>query len=329
MTDEAHLQTTRDSYDEVAGEYAAYVLDVFPTDRVDQAMIGLFADLVAGHTVTEVADIGCGPGHITAFLAGRGASVVGIDLSPAMIDLARRAHPDLRFELGSLLALDIADEALGGVLAHYSIIHTPPDRVPDAFAEFSRVLAPGGFLLVSFQTGDDSLHDWLEHNHKVASSYRWSLTGMAAFLAPAGFTEVARLRAEPGPSNRFHEGHLLARKAGLGGPEQTVSCVAGSFRAVLLCLMAPSPSSSATIGYRPDQTGSIVSHWVSQSRNRRLFSRQRTTHQQPINNAPHVNQTAPVAATINTAAVPVLIGGAVTAPELSIQMASSSPPCAP
>ena len=76
------------------------------------------------------------------------------------------------------------------------------------------MLAPGGYLLVSFQTGDDSLHGWREHDHKVTPSYHWALSGMAAFLAPAGLTEVARLRGEPGPSNRFHEGHLLARKAG-------------------------------------------------------------------------------------------------------------------
>ena len=214
MIDEAHLQITRDSYDLMAGQYTDYVQQVFPTDVVDRAMIGLFADLVAGQNNSLVADIGCGPGHISDFLARRGLSVQGIDLSPAMIDLARRARPDLRFDLGSLLELDIGDGALGGVLAHYSIIHTPPDRVSAAFAEFSRVLAPGGYLLVSFQTGDDSLQGWLEFDHKVAPAYRWSLTGMAAFLAPAGLIEVARLRAEPGPSNRFHEGHLLARKAG-------------------------------------------------------------------------------------------------------------------
>ena len=214
MTDEAHLQQTRDSYDQVAGQYTDYVLEVFPTDAVDRAMIGLFADLVAAHDTPQVADIGCGPGHITDFLAQRGLSVRGIDLSPAMIDLARRARPDLRFDLGSLLDLDIPDGALGGVLAHYSIIHTPPGRVSAAFAEFCRVLAPGGYLLVSFQTGDDAMHGWRELDHKVAPSYRWSLTGMAAFLAPAGLLEVARLRAEPGPSNRYHEGHLLARKAG-------------------------------------------------------------------------------------------------------------------
>ena len=78
-------------------------------------MIGLFADLVADHGNSRIADIGCGPGHISYFLARRGLSVRGVDLSPAMIELARRAHPDQRIDLGSRLELDIAEEPRGGV----------------------------------------------------------------------------------------------------------------------------------------------------------------------------------------------------------------------
>lgn len=212
MTEELHLQATRDSYDQMAGLYEDHVLRVFPADAIDRAMIGAFADLVAAGDNRLVADVGCGPGHITDFLDRRGVAVRGIDLSPAMLDLARRARPDLRFDLGSLLELDIPDGTLGGLLVHYSIIHTPPEQVPAAFVEFARVLAPGGYLLVSFQTGDDSLQGWQEFDHRVVAAYRWSLAAMVGFLASAGLVELARLRGEPGPSNRFHEGHVLARK---------------------------------------------------------------------------------------------------------------------
>ena len=73
----------------------------------------------------------------------------GVDLSPEMVALARRAHPGLRFDEGSMTALDLPDGALGGIVASYSIIHIPPERLPAVFAEFHRVLAPGGHMLVA------------------------------------------------------------------------------------------------------------------------------------------------------------------------------------
>ena len=194
----------------VAARYDESAADISRPAVVDP-VVDLLAELAGDGAALE---LGIGTGRIAVPLRRRGVRVHGIDLSPAMIDLARRARPDLRFDLGSLLELDIPDGTLGGVLVHYSIIHTPPDQLPLAFAEFSRVLAPGGYLLVSFQTGDDALHGWQELDHKVVAAYRWSLAAMATFLAPAGLTEVARLRGEPSPSNRFHEGHLLARKSG-------------------------------------------------------------------------------------------------------------------
>ena len=86
-------------------------------------MLADFADRVDG----PVADVGCGTGRLTAYLDGLGIDVVGIDLSPGMIAVARRAYPALRFEVGSMTALDLPDGGVAGVLAWYSIIHTPPD----------------------------------------------------------------------------------------------------------------------------------------------------------------------------------------------------------
>lgn len=64
-----------------------------------------------------VADLGCGPGRVTAHLAGLGLRAFGTGLCPKMIGLARRAHPGIPFFVGSLTALVIRDGELGGILA--------------------------------------------------------------------------------------------------------------------------------------------------------------------------------------------------------------------
>ncbi|MET8533489.1 class I SAM-dependent methyltransferase [Streptomyces sp. NPDC005065] len=69
--------------------------------------------------------------------------------------MARRDHPGLRFDVGTMTALESADGELGGIVAWYSIIHTPPEVLPTVFAEFHRVLAPGGHLLLGFHVGDE------------------------------------------------------------------------------------------------------------------------------------------------------------------------------
>nr|WP_240943201.1 class I SAM-dependent methyltransferase [Planosporangium thailandense] len=90
-------------------------------------MLVAFAELVRATGAGPVADLGCGPGYVTAYLCSLGLTAFGVDLSPEMIALARQAYPALRFDVGSMTALELEDGALGGVLARYSIIHTPPE----------------------------------------------------------------------------------------------------------------------------------------------------------------------------------------------------------
>ncbi len=198
---------TRAAYDAVAGLYAELFSDVLKTLPVERAVLAAFAELVNG----PVADLGCGPGHLTAHLRSLGLDVFGVDLSPEMIALARKAHPDLRFDEGTMTALELADGALGGILSSYSLIHTPPRDLPVVFAEFARVLAPGGHVVLGFFAGDDP--EPQPFDHKVTLAYRWSPDSLMELLRQAGFTEVARMRREPHEGERpFHHVHLLVRK---------------------------------------------------------------------------------------------------------------------
>lgn len=119
-------------------------LDDRPFDR---ALFAAFAELVRAGGNGPVADVGCGAGRVTILLSRLGLDVFGVDLSPGMVSLARRNYPQLRFEEGSMLALDAPAAGLGGLLAYYSIIHIARERRPKLFAEFHRVLAPGGVLM--------------------------------------------------------------------------------------------------------------------------------------------------------------------------------------
>jgi SAM-dependent methyltransferase len=177
--------------------------------------LGAFAEVVLTGGNGRVADLGCGPGYVTAHLAELGLAAFGVDASPAMIALARQAYPGLRFDVASMAASTIADGALGGVLSRWSIIHTPPQELPVILAEFHRVLAPGGHLLVGFSASDDPTHPTQVFDHTVAPAYRWWPDHLAAMLRESGLAETGRMVREPQPTSRrqFQEVQLLARKA--------------------------------------------------------------------------------------------------------------------
>ncbi|MHB1987532.1 MAG: class I SAM-dependent DNA methyltransferase [Acidimicrobiales bacterium] len=157
MAEPAYLRATRAAYDTVAAVYARLLPDLRAETPLDRAMLASFAELTAAAGLGPVADLGCGTGRITTHLGSLGVDAFGVDLSPAMVDLARRTHSHLRFDVGSITALELSDAAVGGVVAWYSTIHTPPRHLPRVFAEFFRVLAPGGYLLVGFHVGDRNL----------------------------------------------------------------------------------------------------------------------------------------------------------------------------
>jgi SAM-dependent methyltransferase len=156
MSAEGWLADIRTSYDTVAASYAEQVRQTLATAPYLRATLALFADLVRAAGGGPVADVGCGPGHVTGHLHALGVDAFGIDLSPVMIDLARREHPGLRFEVGSMTDLRLADASAGGLLAFWSLIHVPSHAVPGVFAHFRRVLRRGAPLLLGFHAGDGS-----------------------------------------------------------------------------------------------------------------------------------------------------------------------------
>ncbi|MEU6201347.1 class I SAM-dependent methyltransferase [Streptomyces sp. NPDC047061] len=209
------IQTTRTSYDTIAKDYSA-AYPGLPERPVDMSMIAAFATLVKANSTAPVADLGSGPGDITAHLNDLGVPAFGIDLSPAMVGLAREAHPAVRFHRGSMTSLELPDETLGGILALYSIIHVPDDHLPATFAGFHRALVPGGHVLLSFQKGESpGLHLTERFGHEIDLRYYWRPAyAVGDMLAKAGLEVAATLIREPVESEKWPRAFVLARKPG-------------------------------------------------------------------------------------------------------------------
>ena len=213
MDEPPHLLTTRAAYDTMAADYARLLPDLRAETNLDKAMLATFAELVLRADLGPVADLGCGTGRITTHLDALGVNVFGIDLSSAMVEQARQAHPHLHFEIGSITALDLSHDSTGGVLAWYSTIHMPPEDLSQVFAEFTRVLAPGGFLLIGFHVGDGDQPRSVDFRDEVSvDAYDVMPERMVEVCGEAGLVVHAQLlRAAQGRELR-PQASLIATK---------------------------------------------------------------------------------------------------------------------
>jgi ubiquinone/menaquinone biosynthesis C-methylase UbiE len=91
---------------------------------------------------TKVIDIASGPGYVAAAAARRGARVIGVDFSAAMIEEAQRRNPDIEFREGDAEQLPLGNCLFDAAVMNFGILHLA--RPDQALAEACRVLCPGG-----------------------------------------------------------------------------------------------------------------------------------------------------------------------------------------
>ncbi|MEV6285708.1 class I SAM-dependent methyltransferase [Kribbella sp. NPDC051770] len=190
----ADLDLVRTSYDRVADNYVEMNLGdltAYPWLRI--AVDG-FATAV--RDLGPVLDVGCGPGDVTAYLAERGLDVRGVDLSPRMIEHARRRYPDQRFAVASATDLGLPDSSLGGILGWWSLFNLPRATLAQVLESFARALVPGGHVILGLHQGDGEIHRTEAYGGVPVTwtTHLWQPEDLWALLDKAGLAQVADLR---------------------------------------------------------------------------------------------------------------------------------------
>ncbi|MCB5294783.1 class I SAM-dependent methyltransferase [Arthrobacter sp. SO3] len=208
-----------DAYTKRASEYISLFGSVDQANEQDQRFVAHWAKSVSG----PVVDVGCGPGHWTAFLTSLGADAEGVDLVPAFVAHAKAKFPDAMFRVASFTDLGLHDGQIGGILAWYSLIHLLPEDLQSALVEFGRCLGPGGTLLMGFFDGMDGK----ALPHVVTTAYFWSADAMVTRLLRAGLEVVAvQTRADPG---RRPQTAMIARRSPSTSDSRLADATRGQF----------------------------------------------------------------------------------------------------
>ncbi|PCE31785.1 class I SAM-dependent methyltransferase [Burkholderia ubonensis] len=192
---------TLDAYDTYAADYAQLWLDEGPPDD-------MYALLEQHFAPGPTADVGCGAGRDTAWLASRGFDVRGYDASAALLDEARRRHPGLRFEQAALPALPgVPSGAFRNVLCETVVMHLDHVEAAAAAARLVELLAPGGTLYMSWRVaGSGSLRD--EHGRLYTA-----LDGARMRAALGGGVQVIDEHEVVSPSSGKRVHRLIVRRA--------------------------------------------------------------------------------------------------------------------
>lgn len=194
--DPQKLLDHQSSYDRIAQDYATHIYDELNCKPLDRMLLDDFASRLNGSG--PVCDLGCGPGHVARYLHDRGLDVFGLDLSPGMLDQARKLNPGIQFRQGNMLSLDAPNSSWAAVVAFYSIVHIPKSDIPQAFREISRALEPGGLLFLAFHIGDEVLHEEELWGHRVSLDLVLFLRKeVELYLANAGFAILDSLERDP------------------------------------------------------------------------------------------------------------------------------------
>ncbi len=208
-------QNIIECYDKTAEQYAIKFANELDHKHLDRILLQSFAaeNLNKGKMI----DLGCGPGQTTKYLSDCGIpDIVGTDISPAMVAIAKRMHPSLHFETADMLQLSYPDNSFAAAIAFYSIVHFDHAQVAIAFKEINRILVGDGQFLFSFHTGEKVVHldEFFDQTVNI-DFYFFEMDNIIELLTAEGFEIIDAIERQPYPDVEYQSkrGYVWVKKA--------------------------------------------------------------------------------------------------------------------
>jgi ubiquinone/menaquinone biosynthesis C-methylase UbiE len=204
------------AYDRAADKYAEGFWNELEKKHFDRVILDWFADQAPrGERILE---IGCGPGEVSGYLSRRGATCLGTDVSPRMIENARKYFPGVSFDVQDFFSLTYADTSFSRVVAFYAIVNLTMPEIESVFREVSRVLASGGLFLFTFHIYESEektdTADFLAPGNPL-TFYYFKVDEMKAMVERLGFQVVDVLIRHPYPGAEYQSkrSYFILRKS--------------------------------------------------------------------------------------------------------------------
>lgn len=208
-----NTENVQKTYDQIAEEYVSRIYSELEHKPLDRELLDRFAQEVRGSGI--VCDLGCGPGHVARYLQEQGATAIGIDLSPRMVELAKKLNPGIEFQRGDMASIDVRDGIWAGIVAFYALIHFPRQQVIPVLRELHRVLQPNGLLLLAFHKGQEVRHldEWWGKQVSLDGVF-FEREEMEGYLREAGFGIEESIERSPyvGVEVETQRVYIFARK---------------------------------------------------------------------------------------------------------------------
>jgi SAM-dependent methyltransferase len=148
------------AYNLVAEEYAQKFLDELERKNMDKVVLDWFATQIPNNEV--VLEIGTGPGEVSGYLDNLGIKCIGTDISPVMIENAKRNFPYIMFEVQDFFDITYPENTFYGVVGFYAIVNYHPDDLLPIFKNIKRVLKENGLFLFTFHVFEGERKTYVE-----------------------------------------------------------------------------------------------------------------------------------------------------------------------